>query len=165
MTALTSTSQHLKRIVDIGSRSFTKLDIAYNSHQYHPFFLERFANARFGSKYCIGYETISFIQLLACSRTNWTWIALFGHNLNVPHSKLLVRAWLNATAHTNRALVLIDNVDDLCEDDLHTYMIHVNNKSWRPHDWSEIEGAKTLHQSVCEQSWLTRWLYSIVYTW
>ena len=79
-------------------------------------------------------------------------IALFGHNINVPHSKLLVRAWLNATAHTNRALVLIDNVDDLREDDLHTYMIHVNNNSWRPHDWSEIEGAKTLHPSVCEQS-------------
>ena len=143
---MTMTSSSLQRL--FSPRSFRKLDIAFNSERFHPFFLERFANAQWNNKATPSFVSGPNILLetnLADKYNYWMvaeriecglryfmkphGIAVFGHNLNnVSHSKLLVRTWLNASKKKNNALVLLENVDDVTNEDLHAYMIAVNNR-------------------------------------
>lgn len=140
-------------------RTFQKLDIAFNSHTYHPFLLERFAYAQWNNTvpFVSGPNIMKMKSLKADSYNYWGIAGkidhgmryfmkdhatiVYGYNIGVPHSTLLVRTWLNATEKQNRVLILMENVDGESEYELYRYMVAVNSSSsysWHSNIWARF---------------------------
>jgi hypothetical protein len=77
-------------------------------------------------------------------------IHVFGENeKDVKQGDLLIRGWLNSTKDINNALVLMERVDiEKNKKDVLEYMYAINNRSWQPKNWSEIEKSNTMTQTL-----------------
>jgi len=152
-------------------RTFKKLNIAYNSYAFEPFFLERMAYAQWNNK--TKHKIISgpFIQFkTAKNKYNYWGVAnkiehslhyymkphkmfVFGNDVdNINKSYLLTRVWRQCLENVNLCLVLMERVEYKNDRD---YLIAINNTSWQP-DWqcswekkfSCLENTNELHQEI-----------------
>lgn len=146
-------------------RTFKRLDIAYNSHRYQKFFLERFAYYQWNNTlpFTSGpavmaeasndeYDYWKMATDIECTLRYFIKphkIRVFGNEIdNIAKSHLIVRGWLNATKESNNALILMERINYPQEKD---YMVAINNSEWRPTDWKEIEYATQLQQTLTKE--------------
>ena len=159
-------------MASLGPRVFKRLDIAYNSLQYNPFFLEQMANVQWNNKapfirgpFMEGknhandeyayWSTAGEIEYALRFYMKPYSIHTFGcdvHNFKEKPA-LLTRCWLHSTAtatapQTNNVLVFMERLPSLEPLFIQEYWRAINNNSWLPENWSAITKATEIEQTL-----------------
>ena len=145
-----------------GVRMFKRLNIAYDAFTFESFFLERMAYVQWRNKPPFTRGPFIRCQTAKEEYDYWTLAGQINHSLDyymkphkmlvfgfdvqntkIPH--LMTRVWLQSELDMNFALVIMERIDYTKDKD---YIVAINNSSWRPYNFSKLETANELQQTL-----------------
>ena len=150
-------------------RIFKRLEVAKSSGNefFHEFFLKRMAylqwsnaGAQFTSGPLIiaeeGRDEYSYWKTAQEIESSLEYymkphkLYIFGNDVkNTNKSHILSRLWLHSNKDINIALVLMERIDYQSDKlNCDKYMTAINNRTWMPLDWSDIEKTSELEQTL-----------------
>jgi hypothetical protein len=152
-----------------GTRIFKKLDIAhigFGSYSYDKYILDSFAYYQWTKDIPFISGPCMYLEKAPDEYSYWSQalkiqqsmkyfmkpynIQLFGNNItDNTQSHLLIRGWLNSIKDCNNVLILMERVElDKNRNSIIQYMNNINNRSWQPLQWTDIEKSNTLIQHL-----------------